>query len=169
MKLSTVPVEKTMLLTALTCAFCSAVLSCNLEELHRDLCHPGVTRLLHFVRSKNLPFSTDDVKRVCSSCGVCAEIKPRFYRPDEGTLIKATKPFERLNIDFKGPLPSNNRNTYVLVVVDEYSRFPFCFPCPNMLTSTVIKRLDQLFALCGMPNYVHSDLGRSFISQELKD
>jgi len=33
----------------------------------------------------------------------------------------------------------------------------------------VIKCLDQLFALCGMPNYVHSDLGRSFISQELKD
>ena len=124
MKLSTVPVEKTMRLTALTRAFCSAVSSCNLEELHRDLCHSGVTRLLHFVRSKNLPFSTDDVKRVCSSCGACAEFKARFYRPDEGTLTKATKPFERLNTDFKGPLRSNTRNTHLLVVVDEYSRFP---------------------------------------------
>jgi len=49
---------------ALTRAFSSAVSSCNLEELHWDLCHLGVTRLLHFMRSKNLPFSTDDVKRV---------------------------------------------------------------------------------------------------------
>ena len=31
---------------ALTRAFCSAVSSCNLEELHWDLCHLGVTRLL---------------------------------------------------------------------------------------------------------------------------
>jgi len=38
-----------------------------------------------------------------------------------------------------------------------------------MLSSTVIKCLDQLFALCGMPHYVHSDLGGSFTSHELKD
>jgi len=30
-----------------------------------------------------------------------------------------------------------------------------------------IKCLDQLFTLCGMPNYVHTDLGCWFISQKL--
>ena len=57
----------------LTRAFCSAVSALTLDELHRGLCHPGVARLLHFVRSKNLPFSTEDVKRVCSSCRICAD------------------------------------------------------------------------------------------------
>jgi len=89
--------------------------------------------------------------------------------PEEGTLIKATKPFERLNLDFKGPLPSRTRNAYMFVVVDEYSRFPFCFACPNMLSSTVVKCLDQLFSLCGMPSYIHSDLGRSLNSREVKE
>lgn len=28
--------------------------------------HPGVARLLHFVRSMNLPFSTEDVQKVCA-------------------------------------------------------------------------------------------------------
>ena len=84
----------------LTRAFCSAVSALTLDEL-RGLCHPGVARLLHFVRSKNLPFSTEDVERVCSSCRICAEIKPQFYVSEQGTLIKATKPFERLNLDFK--------------------------------------------------------------------
>ena len=31
--------------------------------------------------------------------------------PEEAHLIKATKPFERINIDFKGPLLSNNKNS----------------------------------------------------------
>ena len=86
-----------------------------LVDLHSSLCHPGVTRLLHFVRSRNLPYSVDDVRRVTQACKVCSEVKPRFHRSvEEHTLIKATAPWERLNVDFKGPLPSSTRNKYLL-------------------------------------------------------
>ena len=83
-------------------------------------------------------------------------------------LIKATQPFERLAIDFKGPLPSNTKNKYLLTIVDEYSRFPFAVPCCDISTETVIDCLVQLFSLFGMPPYINSDRGSSFISQELK-
>jgi len=64
---------------ALTRALCSTISAPNsLEQLHKELCHPGVTPLLHFVRAKNLPFSTTSVKAVVSSCMICAEVKPRF-------------------------------------------------------------------------------------------
>ena len=43
-------------------------LSSNFDDVHMQLCHPGVPRLLHFVKTKNLPFSTKDVKRVCFNC-----------------------------------------------------------------------------------------------------
>lgn len=99
-----------------------------LKEIHSALCHPGVTRMLHFVRSKNLPYSTDDVKKMCASSRICAELKPQFYQPPNGALIKATQPMERLSIDFKGPLPTATCNAYVLTVVDEYSRFCSCIP-----------------------------------------
>jgi hypothetical protein len=82
--------------------------------IHTALSHPGVTRMLHFIRSKNLPYSTKDVKKTCSSCRTCAELKPQFYRQQAGVLIKATQPMERLGIDFKGPLPTTSRNAYVL-------------------------------------------------------
>ena len=50
-------------------AFCSSLTEfSSLEDIHNNLCHPGVTRLLHFVRTKNLPFSTSDIKRVVLSC-----------------------------------------------------------------------------------------------------
>ena len=130
---------------SLTRGFCSSTSISSLAEIHASLCHPGVTRLLHFVRTKNLPFSTGDVRKVCSSCRICAELKPSFYKREESHLIKASKPFERISIDFKGPLPSSSRNKYLLVMIDEYSRFPFAFPCPNMYSSTVISCLEKFF------------------------
>jgi transposase InsO family protein len=140
-----------------------------LSDLHGSLCHPGVKRMYHFVRARNLPYSMDDVRRITASCKVCAECKPRFVKPEQAHLIKATQPFERLNIDFKGPLPSTDRNQYFLTVIDEYSRFPFVFPCTDMTSATVISCLCQLFAIFGMPAYIHSDRGSSFMSKELRD
>ena len=66
-----------------------------------------------FVRSRNLPFSVD-VRKLTKSCLICNEYKPRFHQPDKTHLIKATQPFEHLNIDFKGPLPSTSRTKYML-------------------------------------------------------
>ena len=97
-----------------TRAHCAAI-STSLEEIHAQLCHPGVTRLLHFVKAKNLPFSTQDVRDVCSTCRICAELKPKFYQSQNSKLVKAMHPMERLSIDFKGPLPSSSRkNTFAL-------------------------------------------------------
>ena len=48
---------------------CSVVYNgLNLMEIYKVLGHPGVTRLLHFVKTKNAPFSIEDVKSVCSNC-----------------------------------------------------------------------------------------------------
>ena len=87
-----------------TQAFLSAISASELNDIHKVLFHPGVTRMLHFIRSNNLPYSTDDVKGTCCGCRVCAELKPQFYCPIPGNLIKATQPMERLSVDLKGPL-----------------------------------------------------------------
>ena len=75
---------------------------------------------------------------------------------------------DRLNVDFKGPLPSVTNNRFLLVVVDEYSRYTWGFACPNAEAKTVIKCLTQLFCMFGMPNYVHSDNGPCFKAEEYK-
>nr|XP_026689480.1 uncharacterized protein LOC104265567 [Ciona intestinalis] len=109
----------------------------------------------------------NEVRRTVAGCKVCAEIKPKFVKPSPGRLIKATQPFERLSIDFKGPLPSATKNRYILTVVDEYSRFPFAFACSSMESRIVIRCLSQLFAIFGLPSYIHSDRGKSFLSSEI--
>ena len=148
---------------------CSAILAStdNLKLLHDSLCHPGITRFNHYIRTKNIPCSIEDIRKLTASCPTCLKLKPQYHKSD-GTLIKATQPFERINIDFKGPLPSTTGNRYILTVVDEFSRYPFAFPVRDMVTPTVINCLVQLFSLFGMPGYVHSDRGPSLISEELK-
>ena len=154
----------------LTRAHCSAISQSRnrtLRQIHIDLCHPGITRLSHFVRSRNLPFSIEDIKQVVSQCDACARLKPQYFKPKNPPMIQAMKPFDRLSLDFKGPLPTSSKNKYLLTIIDEYSRFPFAYPCSDIESSTVIRCLTDLFAVFGTPGSIHSDNGPSLISSEL--
>ena len=93
--------------------------------------------------------------------------KPRFYIKEEESLIKATRPWERISIDLKGPVPGPA--PYIFIVTDEYSRYSFAFPYKDMSTATVIKRLTQPFVLFGLSMYVHSDRGAAFMARDLRN
>ncbi|KAL7629906.1 UNVERIFIED_CONTAM: hypothetical protein RMT77_019975 [Armadillidium vulgare] len=157
---------------ALSRPLCSATLSTeSLASLHNRLCHPGVARFSHYLRTRNIPFSTSEIRNIISSCSTCCRLKPQFYRPDVPHLIHALHPFDRLSVDFKGPLPCSpgSRNRYLLVIIDEYSRFPFAFPCSDISSRTVIDCFTSLFSMFGTPGYVHSDRGTAFMSSSVKD
>ena len=91
---------------------------------------------------------------------------PETRRQNE--LNKGNLAFERISIDFKGPLLSVSKNKYLLVIVDEFSRFPFAYACPDIKSATAIEKLTYLFSIFGFPGYVHTDQGSSFMSFELK-
>nr|XP_026485607.1 uncharacterized protein LOC113393110 [Vanessa tameamea] len=143
----------------------------KLISLHEALCHPGVTRMAHWIKTKNLPYTIEEIRNMIKSCRVCSEIKPNYVRNPipRLNLIKATAPFERLSLDFKGPIPSNTKNKYILTIIDEFSRFPFAFPCADITSKTVIKYLNEIFLTFGMPSFIHSDRGTAFMSSDLKE
>ena len=115
---------------------------------------------------RTFPSQLKTLKDVCANCRVCAELKPRFFDKPTENLIKSMRPRERISIDFKSNMQS--KRSYVLFVVDEFSRFPFAFPCNDIKTETVIKCLSTLFCLFGQPLYVHSDRGASILYKEFK-
>ena len=46
---------------------------------------------------------------------ICQQCKPSLYKSyknyiKDSHIVKATKPLERLNVDFMGPLPSTTKN-----------------------------------------------------------
>ena len=137
---------------------CSVVNNNSFTDIHNALCHPGVTRLLHYVRSKNLPYSTDDVKTVCRSCRICSEVKPNFYKPTPSHLIKATKPFERLNLeDSNSPWRAqilvdrspNHKPRMCVDYSDTINRFTLldAYPSPNI--DEIVQKMAQYPVLSG--------------------
>ena len=83
-------------------------------------------------------------------------------------MKKATQPFERLSIDFKGPLQTVTNNKYLLVIIDDFSRFPFVYACKDMKACTVIEKLTNLFSMFAFSGYLHSNQRACFMSYKLK-
>ena len=53
---------------------CAAVQHCEvkLREIHKALCHPGITRINHFIKSRNLTYSINEIKKITETCSVCS-------------------------------------------------------------------------------------------------
>ena len=49
----------------LTRVICDSISLNSLHDIHTLLYHSGVTRLNHFIKTKNLPYSLDNIKQVC--------------------------------------------------------------------------------------------------------
>ena len=141
-----------------------------LEKLQKDLGCPEVTRLFHQVKIRNLPFSLADVTKICKSCQLGCELKPKFCKSTPGKLIRATQPFERIAVDFKGPLPSSktSKKRFILTIVDEFSRFVWAFSCKDTSSKAAIKIYHKLLATFGAPNAIHSDRGSGFLSTSMR-
>ncbi|XP_063624762.1 uncharacterized protein LOC134796503 [Cydia splendana] len=60
----------------------------KLQSLHEALCHPGVTRMPHWVRSKNLAYSIEEIRNMTNQCRICSEVKPRLSKADPQNRLK---------------------------------------------------------------------------------
>ncbi|KAI5718631.1 hypothetical protein M8J77_024284 [Diaphorina citri] len=76
------------------------------------------------------------------------------------------QPWSNLAIDFAGPF---DHNEYALVLIDEYTRYPFVEIIPNIRTPTVVKILKKIFSMFGIPNVLKSDNGPPFNGEEFTE
>ena len=67
-------------------------------------------------------------------------------------------PWQKIHVDFYGPLPSGEH----LLVIDRYSRYPEVEIVRSTKTSSVIPKLDKMFATHGIPCTITSDNGPPF-------
>lgn len=65
-------------------------------------------------------------------------------------------PWEKVAVDFCGPMPTGE---YLLVLMDEYSRFPIV-----EIIKSVSANTDKIFAKYGIPLELKSDNGPPFSS-----
>ena len=108
------------------------------------------------------------VKEKVDSCLPCQEettCKAQRLEPLRMTPLP-TAPWKELAMDFLGPLPSGD---CLMVVIDEYSRFPEVEIVTSTSARSTIPKLDAIFARQGIPEVLKSDNGPPFNGVEVKN
>jgi transposase InsO family protein len=77
----------------------------------------------------------------------------------------ATKPWERIHIDYAGP----HLGRHFLIAVDAHSKYPEVIPVPNTTSRQTVTALRKLYAQHGVTDTIVSDNGTQFTSQEFKE
>ena len=71
-------------------------------------------------------------------------------------------PWKEISIDFT-KIPNKE---YLLLITDDYSRYPVVETVKSTAATTVIPKLDKVFSEFGVPDVVKSDNGPPFNSKE---
>ncbi len=114
---------------------------------------------------------TSDIQRWYDTCIVCVTINQG--RPGRTKLCRPEPPkgpWEFLQLDFIGPLPSAKGGYhYCLVIIDKFSKWVEVIPTRNNSANTVARVLaNQILPLWGAPVQIESDQGTHFTGQIMK-
>lgn len=113
-----------------------------------------------------------EVREFVASCQTCKETKAPNYslRPTMGAPIIAERPFQHMYIDLIGPYPrSKAGNTFILIIVDQLTKFLWLKPLRKATAVTIIKYVESdIFHMVGAPESMLSDNGKQFVSTEFR-
>ena len=107
--------------------------------------------------------------RNCISCTTRKTVAPKRRAPLQ--TIKAGYPMQIVSVDLMGPLPKTEDGCkYVMVAVDCLTRWVEVYAIRNQEATTVAKKLvDEMFCRFSPPEQLHSDQGRQFESDLVKE
>ena len=141
----------------------------SLQQRAVDLAHEshqGLSKTKALLREKIwFPGIDALVTKTIDSCLACQAVGKSASPEPVKPMEMPSAPWEKLHIDFCGPLPSND---YLLVVIDRYSRYPEVEVVRSTKASSVIPKLDKIFAVHGIPFVIKSDNGPPFSSDEFR-
>jgi hypothetical protein len=117
--------------------------------------------LNQFVWFTNMNSKVDNFINSCHICNANSEKKE--FQPFEMSKIP-NGVWEELATDFHGPTPSGE---YIMVMIDEFSRFPIIEFINTNNADTVIKIWKKTFGIFGNPNQMKTDNGPPFQSHAI--
>lgn len=136
---------------------------------HDDLGHFAVDKSIERVKSLYwFPKMKKIISKYIKNCLYCIYCK-NIHGKKEGKLFpipKYARPFHTLHIDHVGPfVKTTQKNTYLLVTVDSFTKFVFISPVKNTKSQIVINELDKIFKIFGNPRRIICDAGSAFTSK----
>lgn len=128
--------------------------------------HQGITKTKSLIREKVWFPSIDKMtEKIVRDCITCQSNTIEHVKEPLRMSPLPQKAWSELSIDF-ADLPSGD---HLLVVMDDYSRFPEVEIVSSTSAQQVIPKLDRIFSSFGVPDIVRTDNGPPFNSREFAD
>ncbi|XP_014676330.1 PREDICTED: uncharacterized protein K02A2.6-like [Priapulus caudatus] len=128
--------------------------------------HQGVVKTKSLLREKvwfpGIDRLVEERIKQCLPCQAATANNAEGPEPLKMTTLHCG-PWKEVAVDFGGPFPTGE---YLLVVVDEYSRFPEVELETSTSSKATIPKLDSIFARQGIPDTVKTDNGPPFNGAE---
>ena len=103
---------------------------------------------IHWHPQGNRPNCADihkEIVLIAQRCKPCTrkgkKLKPVMPKNKHTQLSNLQKPNEEVQMDFTGPIQENSKDSYILLSVDRFSRYPHAKAYHNCDTETAIKNL----------------------------
>jgi transposase InsO family protein len=129
--------------------------------------HQGIVKTKQLLRQKVWFTGINDlVEKTCKKCIPCLASTPNVRQEPLHMTDLPDKPWTHVSADFCGPFPSGD---YLLVVVDDYSRFPVVETLTKLTARSVIPKFDKIFSEYGIPVELKTDNGPPFQGSEFKN
>ena len=134
--------------------------------------HPRRHRLLQYIASKIReqgywwPGMLRDIDKQIHSCQACLRfnIEKEGYHPAKS--IMANEPWDHIQIDLIGPLPSSESGfCHILTVIDVCTGYTVVRAVKNKEMETIARLMWGIFCEYGTPRILQSDNGTEFANQ----
>lgn len=143
-----------------------------LRKFHDDIGHIGLEKCDKLVKSQFwFRGMTRFIRKYVNACMDCA-YKRGQYGKKEGFLFPIRKPTEPLHtwhVDHLGPFIRSSGFSYILMVVDSFSKYLFARPTRTTNSKEAVHALSDLFSMFGVPKRIISDCGKAFKSKNFRD
>jgi Integrase core domain len=126
--------------------------------------HLGMTQLWLAIREQFYGITQEMVHNFVRNCEDCVRNEP-LKRVDKMQFITAKAPMERLIIDLidmRKFSAINDEYTWILAIIDSFSKFAFTEKIKAKSAIQVLNCLKKLFLREGYPDILHSDNGKEF-------
>lgn len=128
--------------------------------------HQGIVKTKALLRDKVwFPGIDQLTEKTIKSCFACQVSTPTTQREPLKMSPLPDSAWQEVSVDFK----DLSTKGYLLVVTDDYSRYPVVDIVSSTSANAVIPRLDKIFAEFGIPEVVKSDNGPPFNGRDFKN
>lgn len=140
------------------------------QKFHIGAAHFEYHKTYKMLYEQHIGITQEEVQKYVRNCPTCIR-NTSIKEKTDLTPVVANGPLEHIQIDlvdFLSFAEHNDGYSYVLTMIDVFSRYVWAIPLKNKEGGTIHNELVNVFTSFGPPNKLQADNGSEFITDILK-